>query len=79
VQLASTARIFEINLHVARGSNLFSLTFAVHADADQLIARRHPRSVSRGTPPNTVRKDTLFGLDPLYAVPGWRLMSHALA
>ena len=79
MQAAADACLFEINLDVACGSNLFSPAAAVEADAEQLIAGKQPGAVRRGTLFDTPGDDAVMSVYPLDAVPGWCFVFDALA
>jgi hypothetical protein len=78
MQGTTKARLLEIDLHVACGSNLFGPASAIEADADQLIARQHPGSVRGGTFLNALRYDSVLSIDPLDTIPGRGFVSDAL-
>jgi hypothetical protein len=76
--LASDACLFEINLHVFGARDLFGLV-AVETDADELVAGKHPRPFCGGASLDAFSDDPLICVDPFNTIPGWGLMSDALA
>jgi hypothetical protein len=56
-----------------------SACFGSRADANQPIARQHPRPLGSGTVLDAFGDDAVFCIDPFNAIPGRRFVVDALA